>query len=108
MTTENRTILEIIGIVDRSWCHGGGQDEAMVDIDGGMFFKPIMRQILLDNPVRVQIAMEFKRLVVFVELAVRRIILISGLLDFIVAGWPTGGFNEPGINGNVLLIAVSR
>ncbi len=29
--------------------------------------------------------------------------LILGLLDFVIADRPTGGFNEPGINGNAFI-----
>jgi hypothetical protein len=46
---------------------------------------------------------EFKRLAVFIKLALRPIMLISGLLDFVIANWPTGGFNESGIDGNAFI-----
>jgi len=49
----------------------------MVDIDRGMFFQTVMRLIVFRNPVRVQIAVEFKRLAVFIKFAFRRIMLIS-------------------------------
>ena len=103
MTTVNSTIFEIIGIVDRSRGHGSGQNKAVIGVNRGMFFEPIMRRIFLNNPVRVQIAMEFKRFAVFIKFAFRRIMLISGLLDFVIADRPTGGFNESGINGNAFI-----
>ncbi len=75
----------------------------MIGINAGMLFEPIMRRIFLNYPVRVQIAVEFKRLAVFIKFAFRRIMLISGLLDFIIADGATGGFNESGINGNAFI-----
>ena len=93
MTAVNRTILKIVGIVDRSRRHGGGQNKAVIGINAGMFFESIMGRIFLNHPVRVQIAVEFKRLAVFIKFAFRRIMLISGFFDFVIADRATGGFN---------------
>ena len=62
-----------------------------------------MRRIFLNHPVRVQIAMEFERIAVFVKFAFRRIMHISGFFDFVIADRATGGFNESGINGNAFI-----
>ena len=51
MTAEDGAIGKIVGIIDRSRSQGGGQDKAVVDINGGMFFKTIMRYIVFDDPV---------------------------------------------------------
>ena len=40
MSTESLTVLEIIGIVDRSRHHSSGQDKAMLGINAGMFLSP--------------------------------------------------------------------
>jgi len=103
MTAVNLTIREIIGIVDRSRCHGSGQNKAVIGINAGMFFEPIMRRIFLNHPVRVQIPVEFERLAVFIQFAFRCIMLISGFFDFVVANRATGGSNESGINGNAFI-----
>jgi len=34
-----------------SLSHGGGQDKAVIDIDGGMLFKTKVGDIVFDNPV---------------------------------------------------------
>ena len=47
--------------------------------------------------------MEFERFAVFVKFAFRRIMLISGFFDFVIADRATGGFNESGINGNAFI-----
>lgn len=51
MLTENGTIIQIIGIVDRSRGQGGGQDEAVVGVHRGMFLQSIVRDIVFDGPV---------------------------------------------------------
>jgi hypothetical protein len=62
MTTVNSAVLEIAGIVDRSRSHGSRQNKAVIGINAGMLFEAIMRDIFLNNPVRDQITMEFKRI----------------------------------------------
>ena len=39
MTTESGAIGEIVGIVDRSWCKGGGQHKAVAGVDRRMFLQ---------------------------------------------------------------------
>ena len=51
MSAVNRTIGQIVGIVHRSRRHGSGEDKAIVDINRGMFFKPIVRRIIFNGPV---------------------------------------------------------
>jgi UDP-glucose-4-epimerase GalE len=51
MFAENGTVIEVIGIVDRSLGQGGRQDEAMVGVHGGMFFQAIVGDIVFDGPV---------------------------------------------------------
>ena len=57
-----------------------------------------MRFIVLNDPVGVQVPMEFNRIAVFIELAFRCIVFFSCFLDFVVADGAACRFNEPGIN----------
>ena len=51
MFAEHRAIIEVVGVVDRSFRQGGRQDEAMIGVDGGMFFEAIVGDIVFDDPV---------------------------------------------------------
>ena len=61
MTAENGAIGKIVGVIYRSRSQSGGQDKAVVDVDRGMLFQTVMRLVVFYNPVRVQIAVEYKR-----------------------------------------------
>lgn len=62
MTAVNCAIRQIVGIVYGRRGHGGCQDEAVIDINAGMFFKPKVGDIIFDSPVWLQISGEFERL----------------------------------------------
>ena len=94
---------QILGIVDRSRRHGSRQDKAVTGINRGVFFDAVMRRIFLNNPVRVQVPMEFKRLAVFIKLTFRRIMFISHFCDFSIADRSAGRFDESGVNGNTFI-----
>ena len=51
MFAENGTVIEIVGVVDRSLGQGGRQDEAVVGVHGGMFLQAIVGDIVFDGPV---------------------------------------------------------
>ena len=100
MSAVDSTVWEVVGIVNRSGGQGCYKDKTMVDINSRMFFEPIMDDIFLNNPVGVQVPMEFKWVAVFIELAFRCIVFFSCFLDFVIADGTTGRLDKPGINGN--------
>ena len=51
MFTENGTVIQIIGVIDRSRIQGGRQDEAVVGVHGGMFLQAIVGDIVFDGLV---------------------------------------------------------
>ena len=51
MTTKNRTVRQVVGIINRGRCNCSGQDKTVIDIDGGVFFKTKMGGIVFDSPV---------------------------------------------------------
>lgn len=89
-----RTICKIVGVVDRGRCQYCRQDKTVIGIHGGVFFESVMRSVFLNHPIRIQVAVELKRLAVFVQLAFRVIVFVSRLFDFIAADRPTAGFNQ--------------
>jgi len=107
MLTINSAIGKIPGIVDRSRRHGSCQNKPVVGINRSMFFNPIVRGVFLVNPVRVNIPMKLERITVFIKITLRRIMLISRFLYFIIADGFTGGFYQPGVNGNAFIDGVA-
>jgi len=103
MTAVNSTIREIVGIVNRRRGNGCGQNKAVIGIDRGMFFKSVMGNIFLYNPIRVQIPGEFFGFTVFIKFTFRRIVFFFQFLEFLVADRPAGGFNESGINSDAFI-----
>ena len=67
MATEDPTIFEVAGIMQRGRSYSGGQYKAVIGIRAGILFKPIVRDIIFDSPVWLQISREFKGLSVFIE-----------------------------------------
>ena len=51
MFAEHGAVIQIFGIVNRGLCYGRCQDKPMIDVNGGMFLKAIMRGIIFDRPV---------------------------------------------------------
>ena len=105
MTAEDGAIGKIVGVIYRSRSQGGGQDKAVVDVNGGVFLKTVMRLVILHDPVRFEVPGEFKRLTVFINFTCSRIIFVSKLFDFIITDRMAGGFNQPGVNGDALINA---
>ena len=69
MTTEDRTILKEVGIMDRSRAVDGGQDEAVLGINGRMLLESEVRHLVFDGPVAFQITRELQRFTIFIFLA---------------------------------------
>jgi len=90
VTAVDSTVWEVVGIVNGSRRQCCSKYKTMVDINSRMFFETVMNDIFLDNPVGIQVPMEFKWVAVFVEFAFRCIVFISCFLDFIVADGATG------------------
>lgn len=44
-------IGKVVGIMYGGRRRGSGQDKAVININGGMLFKPIVRDIIFDSPV---------------------------------------------------------
>ena len=51
MTAEDGAIGKIVGVIYRSRNQSGSQDKAVVDVNGGVFFKTVMRYIVFHDPV---------------------------------------------------------
>lgn len=60
VTAVDSTVWEVVGIVNRSRRQCCRKDKTMVDINSRMFFEPVMDDIFLNNPVGIQVPMEFK------------------------------------------------
>lgn len=58
MTTKNRTVRQVVGIINRGRCNSSGQDKAVIDIDGGVFLKTEEGDIVFDSPVCLQVSAE--------------------------------------------------
>lgn len=62
---------KILGIVVGRRGQGCGKDEPIVCINRGMFFKPIMRLVIFDGPVRIKVPGVFFYLAVLIQVAFR-------------------------------------
>jgi hypothetical protein len=51
MMTKERTIRQVVGIINRGRCNCSGQDKAVVNINGGMLIKAKVGDIVFDSPV---------------------------------------------------------
>lgn len=51
MVTIDSAIGQIIGIINRSSGERGGQDKAMIDINGSVFFKTIVWLVIFNGPI---------------------------------------------------------
>jgi hypothetical protein len=103
MTTESGAIGEIVGIIDRSGCKGGGQHKAVAGIDRRMFFEPKVRGIIFNRPVGFQIPGELKRIALFIPLALFTVAVFALLFQLILTQGATGRLNQAGIHGNALV-----
>jgi hypothetical protein len=52
----------------------GGEDESILSIHGGMLFKPEMRFVIFDSPVRLQIPGKLFQVAFFIQLAIAAIL----------------------------------
>ena len=80
VTAVDSTVWEVVGIVNGSRRQCCRKYKTIVDINSRMFFEPVMDDIFLNNPVGIQVPMEFKWIAVFIELAFRCIVFFSCLL----------------------------
>jgi len=60
MAAVDSTVWEVVGIVNGSRRQCCRKYKTVVDINSRMFFEPVMNDIFLDNPVGIQVPMEFK------------------------------------------------
>jgi len=67
VTAVNGAIRQIVGIMHGSLSQRGGQDKAVIDINGGMLFKPKVGDIVFDSPVWFQVTAEFERFAIFIQ-----------------------------------------
>lgn len=65
--------MKQVGVIDRSRREGSGKDETVIDINRGMFFEPVKRFVIFDNPVGVKVPGILFWFSVFIEFAFRRI-----------------------------------
>ena len=61
MATEDRTILQEVGIMHRGVAVDGGQDKAVLGVHGRVLLEPEVRHIVFDGPVAFQIARELQQ-----------------------------------------------
>ena len=103
MTTESGAIGEIVGIVDRSWCKGGGQHKTVAGVDRRMFLQTKVGDIIFNRPVGFQVPGELKRIALFIPLALFTVAVFALLFQLILTQGSTGGLNQAGIHGNALV-----
>ena len=82
-------------------CRGNlcGENETMMDINSGMFLEPEVGFVILDRPVRFEIAGKLKEVAIFIQLSLRSFSLFLFLLQFLLAKGMTGRLNQAGIDG---------
>ena len=85
MTTGDDAVGEIDAVTNRGGSKFRGENEAMVDIYGGMFLQAVMGDFIFNDPVRFKITREFKRFPVLVYLALRGLSFLSLFLDLLIA-----------------------
>lgn len=79
--------------------HFRGEDEAVVDIDGGMLLKDEMRGVVLDRPVGIEIPGEFHNTPIFIEFSFRCFSFLYFFFQFFFADGMAGRLNQSGIDG---------
>jgi len=99
MATGGDTEGKIGAVVMRRWRHFRGQDETVVGIDGGMFFKSEVRDVVLFRPVGIEISGEFKEVPVFIEVTRWFLSFLYFLFQFFFADGMTGRFYQAGVDG---------
>jgi hypothetical protein len=75
--------------------HIGGQNQAALHIDGGVFFHPAKGDFVSNGPVRIDITLELQRLPVPVYLPLGRLPLLFLLLDPLIALGAGCGLDSP-------------
>lgn len=98
-------IGQIVGVVYRSRCRGSGQDETVVDVHGRMFLESVMGNVLLNDPIRVQVARKFLGFSVFIEIALGGIAFFFKFLQLLIGCGAAGGLDESGVDGNAFVDA---
>ena len=68
MATEDRAILQEVGIMHRGRAVDSGQNKAVPGIHGRMLFDSEMRLLVFDRPVAFQVARELQRFAIFILL----------------------------------------
>jgi hypothetical protein len=103
MTTESGAIGEVVGIVHRSWCKGGGQYKAVLSIHRGMLFKAKVRDVVFNDSVGFQVPGELQRLAGFIALAFISLAVLTLLFQLILTQGSTGRLNQAGIHSNAFV-----
>lgn len=85
MATENRTILEETGVMNRGRAVDRGQDKAVLGIHGCVLLEAEVGHLVFDGPVAFQITREFQRLAIFILLTFFSIALRTFLFQIIIA-----------------------
>ena len=103
MATEDRAILQEVGVMDRGRTMDGGQDKAMLGINGRMFLEPEVRFLIFDGSVAFQIARELQRITILILLTFLTVAVRAFLLQIIVAHRAAGRFHQAGVHGHALV-----
>jgi hypothetical protein len=103
MTTKSGAIGQEVGIVDRSWCKGGGQHKTVAGVDRRMFLQTKVGNIIFNRPVGFQVPRELKRIAFLIPLALFTVAVFALLFQLILTQGSTGGLNQAGIHGNALV-----
>lgn len=80
-----------------------GQDKPITGINRSMFFESIMRDIIFNRPVRLQITREFERIFRFIHFPFGRFSALSFFLQLLLAARMAGRLDQAGINGYALV-----
>lgn len=83
MTTAGDAKREIRTVMEGGRCYFRGEDKPISGINRSMLFETIMRNVVTDRPVRFQIAGEFKRIPLLIQLSFRRLSFLFLFLQFL-------------------------
>ena len=104
MTTGSNAEREIGAVMEGSGRYFRCQDKSVAGIDRSMFFETIMRDIIFDCPVRLEITRENLRGRPFLSSLPAGVSLdLFLLLQLFLAPGMAGRFHEAGINGNAFV-----
>jgi len=103
MTTGGDTQREIGAVMVGGRGHFRGKDKTVTGIDGGMLFETKMRDVVSHGPIGIEIAGEFKKISVLVQLALRRFSFVLFFFQFFFGEGTAGRLHQTRIDGDAFV-----